>query len=356
MKRMVQCILFSAVTIGGQASGYCQLLASANQKQKVPTAQSATTTLKAALEKFKEHFKVDLLYFDNAIEGRQVPLNTLDFTTNTDQSLDNLLRPLGLEFKKSASNGYVITKGREGRKRNKEKDVSVNVALPASNLSGRAENAEARPNQMAPLEISADVVANGKVTDEKGQGLPGVSVVQKGTQIGTTTNESGEFRLRVTDQESVLVFSYVGYLSQEIRVGNQTRIEITLKPDNKILDEVVVVGYGTQTKASLTGAVSTVNGDAIAAIPSTALSNSLAGRIPGATIINNSGFVGAPSSIQIRGLGTFNGTEPLFVIDGVIQPKAQFDVLDPNEVESISVLKDAATASIYGSRGPMGSF
>jgi TonB-linked SusC/RagA family outer membrane protein len=208
--------------------------------------------------------------------------------------------------------------------------------------------------EKAGTEQEALISVSGKVSDENKNPLPGVSVVLKGSNQGTTTDINGDYSLTFNAEEPILTFSYVGYLSQEIVVGDQTKLDVSLQPDNKALKEVVVVGYGTQSKASLTGAVSTVNGDAIASIPSSALSNSLAGRVPGATIINNSGFVGAPSSIQIRGLGTFNGTEPLFVIDGVIQPKAQFDVLDPNEVESISILKDAATASIYGSRGANG--
>ena len=142
--------------------------------------------------------------------------------------------------------------------------------------------------------------------------------------------------------------------SQEITINAKTSTNVVMEDETVGLEEVVAIGYGTQKKVSLTGAVTSVNSAKLEAIPTSSLSNSLAGRAPGVTITNNSGFVGASSDILIRGKGTFNNTSPLYVIDGIISDKTSFDVLDANEVDNISFLKDASSASIYGSRAASG--
>ena len=171
----------------------------------------------------------------------------------------------------------------------------------------------------------------------------------KGTTIGTITDVDGNFTLEVPEDASIQV-SYIGYVSQEIKAGNKTQLDILLKEDTQALDEVVVVGYGTQKKVNLTGSITAIKTEELENIPVSNLSNALAGRAPGVTITNNSGFAGASSSIRIR--GSFG--EPLYVINGIIRDKTAFDALDPNEVESINILKDAASASIYGSKAGNG--
>lgn len=197
------------------------------------------------------------------------------------------------------------------------------------------------------------VTIRGKIADEQGNALPGASVKIKGKNKITIANDEGVFSIEA-DTGDRLEVSFVGFETREIVVTNESSLEIILIAADRGLNELVVMGYSTQKKASLTGAVTTVQGNDIASIPVSNLSNTLAGRIPGATIINNSGFVGATSSIQIRGVGTFNSTAPLYVIDGVVRDKIAFDVLDPNEVESISILKDAASAAVYGARSANG--
>ena len=292
------------------------------------TLQATEKKVKTVLREIEKAADVRFSYSPQAIQsGRSVTLNVQNATLK--ETLDRLSDLLQIEY------------GVAGRQ------IILNRMPPPPPV-------QARPESGLIEDAVIEKVVKGTIKDEKGEVLPGVSILLKGTTQGTTTNEKGQYRITIPDESAVLIFSFVGYLSQEITVGTQSTLDLTLATDVKSLGEVVVVAYGTQSKASLTGAVSTVNGDAISAIPATSLSNTLAGRVPGATIINNSGFVGSPSTIQIRGLGSSNGTEPLFVIDGIIQPKAQFDVLDPNEVESISILKDAATASIYGARGANG--
>jgi TonB-dependent starch-binding outer membrane protein SusC len=194
----------------------------------------------------------------------------------------------------------------------------------------------------------------GTVTDEKGNQLPGVTVLVKGTSIGVLSDGSGKYVLNNVPQNATLIFSFVGMTTQEIPTEGRSLIDVVLKEQAIGLDEVVVVGYGTQKKVSITGSIATVNTTKLEAIPTSNLSNTLAGRAVGVTISSNSGFVGSSSDILIRGKGTYNNTSPLYVINGIIADKTSFDVLDPNEVENVSFLKDAASASIYGSRAASG--
>lgn len=187
-----------------------------------------------------------------------------------------------------------------------------------------------------------------------GEPLPGVNVRVKGTTIGTTTDIEGKFNIDIPNPSSTLEFTFIGFRQESIQVAGLSIINVRLSPDIQALEEVVVVGYGTQKKVSLTGAISSVNASKLEAISTTNLSTTLAGRVPGVTISSNSGFVGASADILMRGKGTYNNTAPLYVIDGIISDKTDFDVLDPNEVEGISFLKDAASASIYGSRAASG--
>lgn len=192
-------------------------------------------------------------------------------------------------------------------------------------------------------------MVKGTIVDVSGEPIIGANVVVKGTANGTITDIDGNFSLD-TPEGSVLLVSYIGYVNQEVKVDKQKFLSIVLKEDSKTLDEVVVVGYGTQKKVNLTGSVTAIKTKDLENIPVSNLSNSLAGRAPGVTITNNSGFAGASSSIRVRG----SQGEPLYVINGIIRDKTAFDALDPNEVESLNILKDAASASIYGSKAGNG--
>ena len=195
---------------------------------------------------------------------------------------------------------------------------------------------------------------NGTVQAASGN-LAGVSVMVKSDpKIGTTTDDNGHYRFKVPEQ-SVLVFKSIGYKPLEIQINGRTSIDVTMQISDVNLAEVVVVGYGTQTKATLTGAVSTVKGEELLKSPSTDISNSLVGRTPGVIATNNSGQPGGDgSNIYIRGISTFSGaTQPLIVIDGVANRPGGFGNIDPNDIASISVLKDAS-AAIYGAQAANG--
>ena len=193
----------------------------------------------------------------------------------------------------------------------------------------------------------------GTVVDATGMPVIGANVMVKGTTNGTITDMDGKFSLEVEDG-TVLQVSYIGFANQEIKVGNQSKLSIALKEDAEALDELVVVGYGTQKKVNLTGSVAAVNTDDIQDTPASSLSNALVGKIAGVLMTQSGGKPGAGSSMTVRAQGTWNNTEPLYVIDGVIRDKFAFDGLDASEVANVSVLKDAASAAVYGARAANG--
>ncbi|GHB74801.1 SusC/RagA family TonB-linked outer membrane protein [Persicitalea jodogahamensis] len=196
---------------------------------------------------------------------------------------------------------------------------------------------------------------SGKVTDENGGTLPGVSVLVKGTQRGTVTDAGGNFNLDVPNATAVLVFSFVGYLTKEVTVGNQTTLSVVLSIDAKALDEVVVVGYGTARKSDLTGSVGTVDVGAIVKAPVPSFADALAGRVAGVQVSSNDGQPGGGFNILIRGAGSLTqSTSPLFVVDGFPIEDLNPSTLNQEDIKSISILKDASSTAIYGSRAANG--
>ncbi len=191
----------------------------------------------------------------------------------------------------------------------------------------------------------------GKVSAEGEGPVPGVNVTVQGTTIGAITDISGAYSLRVPGPAAVLVFSSIGYVTQQVTVGSQTVIDILLESDVKALSEVVVTGYSQQRKRDLTGAVGVVEPTKLTAIPTGNVSSQLQGRTSGVTV-TGSGQPGATSKVRIRGFSSFQDNDPLYIVDGV--PTQDISTLNPNDVESISVLKDAGAASIYGSRASNG--
>ena len=194
------------------------------------------------------------------------------------------------------------------------------------------------------------MTVTGTVTDASNLPIPGVTVTVDGTDQGTTTDVDGKYSIEVTSS-NVLTFSFIGYASQSVAVGARTTIDVQLAEDTQALDEVVVVGYGTQAKKDITGSVAVVSRDAIAEQPVSSFAEALQGRAAGVTITNAGGPAG-DSQIRIRGVGSVNGSDPLIIVDGV--QGVNISSVNPNDIESMQVLKDAAATAIYGARAANG--
>lgn len=227
-------------------------------------------------------------------------------------------------------------------------DVSYTIVENRIVLKDRTSSGDTSVEGVAQSERTI----RGQVKDKNGEPLIGVNVMVKGTGTGTTTDIDGNYLIANVPENAVLQFSYIGFLSQEVTSGNQTQINITLMEDNKHLDEVVVVGYGSFKKSDLTGAITQVKGDEIANLPLRSAADALQGKAAGVTITANSGSPGSLGDVRIRGVGTLNGNNPLYVVDGM--PQTDIGWLNPRDIANMEVLKDASAQAIYGARAANG--
>lgn len=224
------------------------------------------------------------------------------------------------------------------------KGLQYNIAAGNSIVVTRI--AETRGNQ-----ASQQKKITGNITDEKGEAIIGANIQVKGTATGTITDFDGKFEIEAPANGTILI-SYIGYLNESVNIGDKSVINVRLKEDTKLLDEVVVVGYGTQKKVNLTGSVSMITADDLNSRPVSSVSGGLQGLLSGVTVVNTSGQPGTNNtSIRIRGLGTIGNSNPLVLVDGV---EGDMNTLNPEDIQSVSVLKDAASASIYGARAANG--
>ena len=247
----------------------------------------------------------------------------------------------------SKSLGKVL--GELSKKTNlKFKRINQNIHVSKIKLFERSVTEE--------LSLEQNITIIGKVTSAEDEtGLPGVNVIVKGTALGTVTDVEGNYSLDVPDESTILVFSSVGYTLKEVTVGSQTVIDIVMSPDLTALDEIVVIGYGTQKKSDLTGSVSSVSSDEITQLPTVNVASALQGRAAGVTVTENSGRPGSGSTVVIRGLGTVGNSKPLYVVDGqILNDGIGLESINPNDIQSIEVLKDASSSAIYGARAANG--
>jgi len=322
-----------------------------NEIQK-PTQESANSVIQL-LNKLEAIHKVSFVYQRELVEGKivTVPVNEND---KLETILKRVLPPINLKFKKLKGGGYTILPAKNVRSATSEASAPQTI----ENLKNTVELFEKKGVEVLQANLiptAIDITIKGKVADEtSGEGLPGVSIVLKGSQKGVTTDVNGNFTIAVPDRKAALIFSYVGYLKQEIAVENRTQLDVLLKADTKALDEVIVVGFGTQKKINATGAISSIGTKDLIQSPVANISNSLVGRMPGLFATQGGGEPGNDGSkIRIRGIGTFSGnTDPLVLVDGI--QVDNYNNIDPNEIETVTVLKDASSTAVYGIRGANG--
>jgi TonB-linked SusC/RagA family outer membrane protein len=289
---------------------------------------------------------VDIMYELKSVEGLSISADAINKKQNLEKNLQNVLTPLGLRYKKVNTSSYLVIADKKAKKTAQTDPASTNWSLPdREQLAGTRLTAHTSANS----EVKADRIISGKVTDEKGEALPGVSIVVKGTQRGTTTDMKGVFELSLPDGDATLIFSFVGYLPQEIAAGNQSSLTISLQSDSRSLEEMVVVGYGSAKKKDLTGAVTRVDLEQSRLQPNVNPVQALRGTVAGVTIVDN-GRPGSDATITIRGRNSISAsTSPLIVLDGIIYAGGSLSDINSNDIESIDILKDASSSAIYGS-------
>jgi TonB-linked SusC/RagA family outer membrane protein len=312
-------------------------------------------SLREALLQYKTHYGLDILFEEKLLEGITIAPAVLSFGNSAEKSLTQILKPFGLKVKKVNQATFVILseKAHENKSALQEPESAGSQSSPQAERPGDLTARLGSPvTEMQPGKV-ADIKVTGSVSSESGEKLPGVNVVIKGTQRGTATNENGSFEIEASDENSVLVFSFIGHVKQEIVVGKRTSFNVVLKVDDMSLNEIVVVGYGEIKKTDVTGAVASVQSRDITRANPVMASKAIQGQIAGATVTKSSNKPGAPYNITIRGENTINNsTEPLIVIDGLMG--GNLNNLNPNDIQSMDVLKDASSTAIYGSRGANG--
>ncbi|MCE7059367.1 TonB-dependent receptor [Dyadobacter sp. CY343] len=314
--------------------------------EKRPESQSnINAMLKDVLVDLGRKYKVSIVFEESTVQGIFVaPVTTTG--SKLEYQLETILRPYGLVYRKASKGTYVIMKKQAGKSTQVGLVQSLDIPLMDNATASTAPGAAKTETQVADGKIT------GKVSDEKGIGLPGVSVVIKGTTRGTTTDTEGNFSIEYKDDNKTLVFSFVGYATQEVTAGSSDTINIKLTNDDNPLNEIVVVGYSTMKKESLTGAVAAIKGKDLIKRTTSNIQQSLQGQIPGLTVLDQGAGPGKSNMVlRIRGITTLGANEPLVIVDGIEQ---RLSDINPLDIESVSVLKDASSTAIYGSRAANG--
>ncbi|WP_186461825.1 TonB-dependent receptor [Mucilaginibacter pallidiroseus] len=313
----IQIFLFGVLS----SMAYSSNLTAQNILDKKVSISLANTSLQNVLNQLQKNDKVKFIYSNTAINlNKQVSISADNLTLKT--VLDDVLKSNGIS--------YEVIKDR------------IILGQPGTLNTAVAGNA---------VQVAATPI-RGKVVDSKGQTVIGASVLEKGTTNGVTTDVDGNFKLNVAGPNSVLVIAYIGFASKEVIVGDQTEFNIVLTENVTNLNEVVVVGYGTQKRGSITGAISSVKASDIQDQQLTRVDDALKGRTAGVNVVQSSGAPGSAPNVRVRGVTSINNSNPLYVVDGVVL-NGGLELLNPSDIESMDVLKDAA-ASIYGSRGSNG--
>jgi len=289
--------------------------------KRIISVNFENTSLKKALTDIAQKADLHLSYGDNRVPlQKKITLQLSDVTIN--KALWQVLEGTGLRFAVSPNKHLVLME------RNDQNEVAAQ---------------------------SLKETVSGTVTDaQSGETLPGVNIIVKGTTTGTSTGSDGHYQLNVSSLQDTLVFSFIGYQRRVIPINGRTTINIALKLQTISGEEMVVVGYGTQKKKNLTGSISSVSSDQLQNTPVTRLDAALEGRTSGVRVTSSSGAPGSASTVRVRGTTSINNSNPLYIVDGVPIDNGGISYLNPDDIESIQVLKDAASAAIYGTRAANG--
>ncbi|HEY5747753.1 MAG TPA: TonB-dependent receptor [Chryseolinea sp.] len=328
-----------------------QLFANALQMNRTTPRRAEVRSLREALEEVQDHFNVSFLYESTVLEGKEVSAK-IAIKGKIENTLTNLLEPVGLRFKKINDRTYSILPKTAPKASHDQRGAAASEKDSSADLNPSPAAAEALYAEDTENRL-VEIVVQGTITDENSSPIPGANVLVKGTTKGTTTDADGKFSISVPDENAVLVVSFIGYTSEEVPVGSRTTIDVKLTPDIQQLSEVVVVGYGTQKRSSVTGAVATVGSKEVSALPVVSVESAIQGRVPGVQVTSN-GSPGTTPTVRIRGIGSITGaSQPLYVIDG-FPAAGNLNNIDTKDIESVEVLKDAAASAIYGSRAANG--
>lgn len=333
-----------------------QVLASAHQP---PSSKQQTTeqrSLRTVLLTLMRQRQVEFIFDERILPEGVVNTHRIQADWSLERILSELLQDTGLHYRRVRENTYLILATAERRLDR----VNNATAKPTDAQIVKNQGTLPLPTalQSLPLAITPTVeqerAISGTVIDaQNNQPIPGVSIVIKGTQRGTVTDTEGRYRLTIPEGSQTLVFSYVGYINQEIVVTERSVIDISLSADDKTLNEVVVVGYGTQSRRNVTGAVSKIDMKQTETLPATNVTQAIRGRVAGVQF-TDSGRPGQGGNILVRGTRSINaGNNPLIVVDGIFFNGNLADI-NPNDIETMEVLKDASAAAIYGSRAANG--
>ncbi|PSR56178.1 SusC/RagA family TonB-linked outer membrane protein [Adhaeribacter arboris] len=338
---------------------YAQDLLLANNQlntSKATHVSSKKVPLTDVLQNLQQQYHISFLYETQNLEGKLVAASGLP-ADKMEKGLDKLLATVSLRYAKINERTYAILP------ENKTEGINLpNAFQPLTTASTDNNSNSPSPVRLAgsrPEKLPLYVVAKapewqitGKVTGANGEGLPGVTVLLKGSTTGATTSPDGTFSISIPEQAGTLVFSFIGYSTKEVSVSGPGPITVALVEDTKALEEVVVVGYGTQKRESVTGAISSVSAKQISELPVPSVAQALQGRAAGVTVVNT-GTPGTAPIVRIRGIGSVSfSSEPLYVVDGI--PTGGLTGIDTKDIASVEVLKDAAATAIYGSRAANG--
>ena len=364
-------MVYLMLSVSALPPGYAQGIAYAHTKghEKESLNDGLETPLQKALKTLEKQHDVSIIYNVKAVENKTTSADLTASSSGVEESLLNVLNPAGLGFERVNENVFVVVMPGET-----SPTMSANpITADAKQISFTTSTADLKDKYSNTRIVigSAEKTAftvSGKVTDEEGETLVGANVLLKGTSIGTTTDVAGRYTFEVPDGNGILVFSYIGYATQEVAISNRQVIDVSLAPDVQSLQEVQIIGYGTQAKAEVTSAIASVSSEEIKDMPLVGLDQALQGRAAGVQVTNNSGAPGGGVSIRIRGSSSLGaGNEPLYVVDGVPINNSQtfnqqtgeeringMSNINPADIESIEILKDAASTSIYGARAANG--